>query len=133
MKPEQQRQERFTAYAHMLKERFDNGMLSELQPLQQWVVWRSELRDGKKKKVPYIPRHQFMKASVKISNSWGTLLEAIKALETGNYSGLGFMLTPPLVMVDLDGSYDKMTKTITSPQAAHIVQTLNSYTEASPG
>ena len=45
MKPEQQRKERFTAYAHMLKERFDNGMLAELQPLNQWVVWRSELID----------------------------------------------------------------------------------------
>src|SRR5947209_14629868 len=110
MQPENRR-ERFIQYAHLLNERFQRGILAELQPLNQWVVWRSELRDGKKKKVPYNPRHQFMKASVKISNSWGTLHEAIKALETGNYSGLGFIITPPLVMVDLDASYDKTTKT----------------------
>ncbi len=133
MKPEQQRQERFTAYAHMLKERFDNGMLAELQPLNQWVVWRSELRDGKKKKVPYNPCHHSTRANVKLPNSWGTLDQALKALETGKYSGLGFIITPPLVMVDLDESYDRTTKTITDIQAQEIVHTLNSYTEASPG
>ena len=42
------------------------------------------------------------------------------------------MLTPPLVMIDLDHSYDRATQTITDPQAAEIVQSLNSYTELSP-
>ena len=44
-----------------------------------------------------------------------------------------FRSTPPLVFVDLDHCYDKATNTITDPQAATIVQSLNSYTEASPG
>jgi primase-polymerase (primpol)-like protein len=55
------------------------------------------------------------------------------ALETGNYSRLGFMITPPLVMVDLDHSYDRQSGAITEPQAAEIIQSLDSYTEASPG
>ncbi len=43
------------------------------------------------------------------------------------------MITPPFVMVDLDHSYDRATGTITDPQAIEIIQSLPSYTEASPG
>jgi putative DNA primase/helicase len=129
---EQQRRERFTAYSHMLKERFDNGILAELQPLNQWVVWRSELEDGKKKKIPYNPQLHRIRASVKVPKSWGTLDQALKALETGDYSGIGFMLTPPLVMIDLDNSFDRKTGTITDPKAEKIVRDVNSYFEASP-
>ncbi len=133
MPPEYQRRERFTAYAHMLKERFDSGMLSQLQGLPQWLVWRSELEDGKQKKVPYNPRYrQLIHASVKIPKSWGTLDQALTAVATGNYSGIGFMITPPLVMIDLDNSYDRATQTITNPQAETIMQGVNSYFEASP-
>lgn len=123
---EQLRRERFTAYAHMLKECFNSGILSELQPLNQWVVWRGEIEGGKKKKVPYNPNVHLAKASVKIPKSWGTLNQALQALETGNYSGIGFMITPPLVMIDLDH------RDITDPLASQIVTSLNSYTEQSP-
>ena len=52
MNPEQTRHERFTSYAHLLSERFHSGMLSQLQPLNQWVVWKGkgELEAGKRKK-----------------------------------------------------------------------------------
>ena len=132
MNPEQTRHERFIAYTTQLKERFDAGCLAELQPLQQWVVWRGELEDGKQKKIPYNPHYRNARASVKIPKSWGTLDESLTALETGNYSGLGFMITPPLVMIDLDHSVDRATEAITDPQAEEIVQSLNSYTELSP-
>jgi len=51
-----------------------------------------------------------------------------------NYSGVGFVITPPLVLVDLDNSYDRATQSITNPQAQaqEILQELKSYTEASP-
>jgi hypothetical protein len=52
MKPEQSRQERSIEYASLLRERFASGMLSELQSLPQWVVWKAELEEGKRKKVP---------------------------------------------------------------------------------
>src|SRR5205085_6447327 len=133
MNPEQNRQERFVAYAELLRERFDSGVLTELQELPQWVVWRAEVEGEKHKKVPYNPHYYLARASVKIPPSWGTLTEALTALETGNYSGLGFMITPPLVMVDLDNSFERATRTITDPQAQEIVQSLHSYTEASPG
>jgi putative DNA primase/helicase len=132
MKPEQTRHERFVEYAAALRERFAEGLLSELQPLPQWVVWKGELEEGKSKKVPYNPNNRLARASVKIPKSWGTLEQSLKALESGNYSGLGFMLTLPLVMVDLDHSYDRQSGAITDPQAQEIIHSLNSYTEVSP-
>ena len=132
MYPEYQRRERFTAYAHALQERFASGMLAELQPLPQWVAWKSELESGKNKKVPYNPNYRNARASVKIPNSWGTLQQALTALETGNYSGIGFMITPPLVLVDLDNSYDRATRTITNPLAEEIMKAVPTYFEASP-
>ena len=132
MKPERTRRERFVAYAHLLKERFNAGVLSQLQGLPQWVVWRAEVEEGKNKKVPYNPQRHLIRASVKIPTSWGSLHEALRALQTGNYSGIGFMITPPLVMLDLDNSFDRATQTITSPQAEQIVRDVNSFFEASP-
>jgi primase-polymerase (primpol)-like protein len=131
MLPENRR-ERFIGYTAMLRERFSRGILAELQPLNQWVVWRSEVEEGKKKKVPYNPNYHLIRASVKIPKSWGSLHEALTALETSNYSGIGFMITPPLVMIDLDDSFDRATRTITDPNAEAIVREVNSYTEASP-
>jgi len=132
MNTEQSRHERFIEYAAALRERFASGVLSELQPLNQWVVWKGELEEGKRKKVPYNPNYRLARASVKIPTSWGTLDQSLEALATGNYSGIGFMVTPPLVFIDLDHSLDKPSETITDPQAAEIVRELNSYTEVSP-
>ncbi len=133
MSIEYSRHERFTSYAATLKERFGSGLLSDLQPLQQWVVWRAELdREGKQKKVPYNPNHHRAHASVKVPKSWGSLDQALTALQSGKYSGIGFVRTPPVAFVDLDHSYDKTTGTITDPQAHEIVRTINSYTEVSP-
>src|SRR5260370_17280307 len=42
------------------------------------------------------------------------------------------MITPPLVFIDLDNSFDRATGTITNPQAETIMQGVNSYFEASP-
>ncbi len=104
------RQERFTAYAATLRERFQTGLLSELHGLPQWVVWRAEGdREGKKKKVPYTPRSHLVHASVKVPQSWGSLDQALKALESGNYSGIGFMLTPPLVFIDREDKTERKT------------------------
>jgi primase-polymerase (primpol)-like protein len=123
MKPEQSRHERFIEYAAALRERFAEGVLAELQPLPQWVVWKAELEEGKRKKVPYNPHFYQLHArsSVKIPKSWGSLEQSLQALESGNYSGIGFMITPPLAFVDLDHAYDSTKKTITDPKAQEIM------------
>jgi hypothetical protein len=43
---------------------------------------------------PDNPHHHLIRASVKIPKSWETLDQSLTILETGNYSGLGFMITP---------------------------------------
>ncbi len=121
-----------TAYAERVRERFSTGFLSELQPLHQWVVWKPEMMHGKLKKVPYDPathRH----ASVKQADTWGTLDTTLNALTTGNYKGLGFVLTrnDPICGTDIDGCRDQETGEIT-PLAQEVVALLSSYTEISP-
>jgi len=89
MNPEHTGHERFISYAATLRERFASGVLSELQRLQQWVVWRAEVdREGKQKKVPYNPASRRARASVKVPYSWGTLDQSLQALATGNYTRL---------------------------------------------
>ena len=77
MNPEQSRHERFYEYAELLRERFEAGMLAELQELPQWVVWRAEVEGEKHKKVPYNPYYKNARASVKIPKSWGTLDQSL--------------------------------------------------------
>ncbi len=131
--PEHNRQERFASYAAKLQERFNAGILTELQGLPQWVVWRREVdREGKPKKAPYNPKVNSAYASVKVPATWGTLDQSLAALATGRYSGIGFMTIPPLVFLDLDHCVSKETGEITNPQAAEMVTAVNSYTEVSP-
>lgn len=132
--PEYTRHERFLQYAEALQERFVEGYLAELQDLPQWVVLRAEIEDGRPKKVPYNPNYEHLqaRASVKIPKSWGTLADALLTLQSGHYSGIGFVITPPLVMIDLDHSVERTAGAITDLQAQEIVEALNSYTELSP-
>ena len=111
--PEYTRHERFIQYAEMLRQRFASGMLSEQQEQTQWVVWRAELEDGKPKKVPYNPNsyHLQTRASVKIPKSWGSLNQVLTALESAYFSGLGFVITPPDLMIDLGHSFERTTWT----------------------
>ena len=131
--PEPTRHERFIQYAEALQERFAEGIFSIARPAPMGSL-ESRTRRRETKEVPYNPKYDHLqaRASVKIPKSWGTLADALLTLQSGYYSGLGFVLTPPLVIIDLDHSYDRATQTITDPQAAEIVQSLYSYTELSP-
>src|SRR5690242_6571025 len=86
---ERTRREQYTAYTAYLKERFQSGVLSELQPMPQWVVWKREIdSEGKAKKAPYNPNVRQAYASVKTPKSWGSLDAVLTALATGLYSGI---------------------------------------------
>lgn len=132
MSSERTPQERAATYAAFLSERLRTGLLSELQPLHQWVVWKPEMMHGKLKKVPYNPlthRH----ASVKQADTWGTLDDALNALTTGKYRGLGIVLTEndPICGTDIDGCRNPETGELT-PLAQVVIAHLSSYTEISP-
>jgi putative DNA primase/helicase len=115
-----------------MQERFANGYLAAWQNLRQWVVWKTEREDEAVHKVPYNPGRPAFRASVKREESWGTLAQSLAAYSSGNFSGIGFMVTPPFVLIDLDHSYSRPERRITNPHAEEIIKTLNSVTEASP-
>src|SRR5260370_29928207 len=69
---------------------------------------------------------------MKIPKRRVTIPQALHALESGSYSAVGLKITPPLVMIDLDNSYDRKTQTITNPQAEEIMKAVPTYFEASP-
>lgn len=76
----------------------------ELTQYRQWVCWRYEDDGtGKPTKVPYTP-FTANKASVMNSADWTDYATACNALQTGWYSGIGFVFTEsdPFCGVDMD-------------------------------
>ncbi|MGZ8910687.1 MAG: DUF3987 domain-containing protein [Methylococcaceae bacterium] len=108
----------------------------EMQNAKRWLVWKYEPNPEptkKPRKVPYyangsrrtgaLDRHQDM-------SSLATFNDALFALQSGQYSGLGFALGPDGTGnywqgIDLDNLPDH-------PELAHIAEDLPGYTEQSP-
>ena len=132
MAPERPQREQAAAFSATLRERFNAGLLSELAPFPQWVLWKQQVVDGKMKKVPFSPSGY--QASVKRPDTWGSVSDTLTAFARGGYSGIGFMLTEqdPFCLVDIDHTYSPEEKRVTSPLAARVISTLASYTERSP-
>ena len=103
----------------------------ELRQRRQWVVWKLEERDGKPTKVPYIAGGSG-KASSTDSLTWRSFKEAVQALETGRYNGIGFVFSSgdPFAGVDLDDCRDPETGEL-EEWAAKIVEAFGSYAEVS--
>ncbi len=99
----------------------------------QWVNWRSEERDGKYTKVPYTPG-TLRRASTTDLMTWGTFEEAVSALESGRYSGVGYAFCSacPFVGVYLDDCRDPETGEIEEWARKIIDRFEDSYVEASP-
>ncbi len=95
----------------------------ELRGRPQWVVH--------KEKVPYIAGG-LGKASSTDLMTWRTFEEAVRALETGEYDGVGFVFSSgdPFVGIDLDKCRDPETGEL-EDWAAKIVKDLGGYAEAS--
>lgn len=79
----------------------------ELRALNQWVCWRTELRDGRTTKVPYQSRKRgHVHASSTNPATWSSFAAAVKRIDTyGDLDGIGFVFTPddPYVGFDFDG------------------------------
>ncbi len=61
-----------------------------MRSYDHWLVWKFEHRDGKLTKMPYIAGG-VGRASSTDSRTWRTFEEAVQALETGRYDGIGFV------------------------------------------
>ncbi len=104
----------------------------ELRRRPQWLVWKLEERDGKCTKVPYIAG-DVGKASPTDSETWRSFDEAVAALKTGRYDGIGFVFSTgdPYAGADLDDCRNPETSEL-QEWAAKIVQDLDGYAEVSP-
>ncbi|URA06962.1 replicative primase helicase [Xanthomonas phage Pfeifenkraut] len=104
---------------------------NEMRAFKQWVVWRYEDRDADKPtKVPYSPGSNRM-ASVTDPSTWASFDDAVAAMQTNWYAGIGFVLTDedPYTFIDLDdtkgdqSSLDRQIK---------VFNEFDSYAELSP-
>lgn len=114
-----------------LKKRLEEGILSELLPYRQWVVWRYQLVNKQWKKQPFNPVNG-RPAKTNDKRTWGTFLQALYRLETGKYHGIGFVFSDedPFTGTDLDGAVNE--DGIIAEWAQLYIDALNSYTEYSP-
>ena len=87
-----------------------DGIPDELRALPQWVGWRYKQVDGEWTKVPVNPQTGHH-AKSDTPSTWGTLDQALTALERYHLDGIGIMLHDDgdLVGVDLDKCRDAGT------------------------
>lgn len=100
----------------------------EMHALKNWCVWRLEKIGGRNPKIPY---NALTGAKVKSNDpvTWCGFSEAARAVGSGKYKGVGFMLSDsPYVCVDLDDCLDGGER---ETWARGIVAALGSYTEVS--
>jgi primase-polymerase (primpol)-like protein len=103
----------------------------EMRQRPQWVVWKLEQRDGKPTKMPYIAGG-VGKADTTDLMTWRPFEEAAQALETGRYSGVGFVFCSGdhFTGIDLDDCRDPETGEI-EEWAEKIVEEFGGYAEVS--
>ena len=105
----------------------------ELKTLNQWLVWRYQNREGKLTKVPINARtRKFAKSNDPAT--WCDFQTALKAYESGRYSGIGFAFAEGdgLYGVDLDHVIDHQTGEI-EPWVIEIIGKFRkTYIEQSP-
>jgi len=101
---------------------------AELKVLRNWVVWRFIDRNGRKTKVPFSPVTNNAASSTDPS-TWEAYELAVSASQ--QYEGIGCMIGPPYVGIDLDKCRDAGTGAL-EPWAWELTKDLDSYTELSP-
>jgi hypothetical protein len=97
-------------YNTQRKQRLNPDLIpQELRDLNQWVVWRLQMRKGKPTKVPFRARDPECKASSTDPKSWASFDEAMAAfLRDESIDGIGFVFKPdgPYAGVDFDYCLD---------------------------
>jgi len=108
-----------------------NNVPKTLAERPQWIVWRAISKGKTTSKIPFSP-HTGRLASTSNRNDWGTLEQALFALHSGNYTGIGFVFVSGggLFGVDLDSCYATLFDL--APWAREIVRQFASYAELSP-
>lgn len=128
---EHPRNEHCTASSEALQNRLESGVLADIQAYPHFVVWKYTTVEGKVKKPPYNPKTGYV-ASPTNPDTWGSMQQALTALRTGKYDGVGFVFSPddPFTGTDLD--HCMQPDGTLEHWASEIVTALDSYTEYSP-
>src|SRR6266571_1923213 len=126
-----QEQTNYAGYAQDLRERLQSGLLSELTPYPQFVVWKYTVENNKLKKRPFNPKTN-LPAKTNDPTTWASVEPSLKALATGRYNGIGFLFAEadPFTGTDLDACVAKDGSI--AAWAEEIIASLSSYTEYSP-
>lgn len=111
------------SYARMLP------ALEELKARPQWVCWRKEERQGTFTKVPYNARTG-NKAQSDNPATWASYAQAVQALRTGTYHGIGYVFHRDYTGIDLDHCVNPDGRI--DPWAQAYLDRLRSYAEYSP-
>jgi hypothetical protein len=108
------------------------GIPNALKALPQWVCWKWTRRGDKWTKPPLNPKSG-RPADPTCSDTWGSFAQALDYYQSsaGRASGIGFVLSPPFVGVDLDDCRDLESGEL-KLWAAEVVAELDSYAEVSP-
>lgn len=109
--------------AHLVPDSIPQG----LRERRQWVVWKTEVRDGKPTKVPHRTQGQGRARSTD-PPTWGTFAEAVARYETDTgVDGIGFVFTPedPFIGIDIDAGADPALRD-------EVIRRMQSYSEISP-
>lgn len=119
----------------------------ELKDLRAWLCFKKEPREGK---ITKLPKSAHYNADVRTNkgkvmgwnastshpktwDSFSSCVEQVKRARQYN-DGIGLVITPPYVGIDLDHVLDSNTKEIIKPQAAEVVRRFmgKAYIEVSP-
>ena len=109
----------------------------ELKSRNNWLVWKSEIVEGRDEptKPPYQTNGR--KAASTIPATWTDFPHAVSAYQTGRFDGIGFAVTPdtPLAF-DIDHvrcpAFADQGIEIILPWAQKIIDKANTYCEISP-
>ena len=117
----------YSRYSEALAERFHSGVLEELQEYDHFVTWK---RTPEGKKIPFNPSTGLY-ARTDTPDTWESIDQALKALRTGKYHGIGFVFAEddPFVGIDIDHCVVNGQLT---PEAENTITDFWSYTEYSP-
>lgn len=101
----------------------------ELCNLDQWVLWKTIVRDDKPTKVPF--QWDGRPASSTDKKTWSCMQDCVSLME--GYDGIGFVFSKddPFIGIDLDGCISDRDGKI-QQWAREVISSLGSYTEVSP-
>jgi primase-polymerase (primpol)-like protein len=110
-----------------------SNVSKRLKSKQQWICWRTTMRDGKETKLPVDPNTNQM-AKTDDPSTWGSVMDSVRAFQSNKQlKGIGFVFTEndPFVGIDLDDCRDPESEEW-DDWALSILQDVDGFREISP-